>query len=75
MTARSTLFACSEAMITLSRPAAAGLLEDVPDAMVCDFGNGRPAAEDILHCENRPDCDGKTVDQLREQGMVFGFCG
>jgi len=103
MTARSILFACAVAMLTLLRPAAAGLLEGVPDVIVCDLGKGKLVvyvarrlddgstlyeslerefmtvitidAQGILHWENRPGCDGKSVDQLREEGKAFDFSG
>ena len=103
MTFNSVLFTCALAMITLLRPAAAGLLEGVPDAIVCDFENGKLVvyaarrledgstqyeslepefdaiimvdAQGVLHWENRPGCDGKSVDQLREEGRAFDFSG
>jgi hypothetical protein len=101
MRARSILFACALATVLSLRPAAAGLLEGVPDAIVCDFENGKLVvyvarrmadgstlyetlerefmtvitidAQGILHWENRPGCDGKSVDQLREEGRAFDF--
>jgi hypothetical protein len=100
MTARSILLA-GAAMLAVLHPAEAGLLEGVPDAIVCDFENGKLVvyaarrmadgstlyealerefmtiitidAQGILHWENRPDCDGKSVDQLREEGKAFDF--
>ena len=30
-------------------------------------------AQGILHWQNRPGCDGKSVDQLREEGKAFDF--
>jgi hypothetical protein len=103
MTARSILFACVLATILSLRPAAAGLLEGVPDAIVCEFENGKLVVyvareledgstlyeslerefmtvitidpQGILHWENRPDCDGKSVEQLREEGKAFDFSG
>lgn len=30
-------------------------------------------ASGILHWQNRPDCDGKSVQQLRDQGKAFDF--
>jgi hypothetical protein len=103
MTARPILFACALATFLSLRPAAAGMLERVPDALVCDFENGKLVvyvarrmadgstlyealerefmtvitidAQGILHWENLPSCDGKTVDQLREEGRAFDFSG
>jgi hypothetical protein len=103
MTARSILFACALATILSFRPAAAGLLEGVPDAIVCDFENGKLVVyvarrmadgstlyealerefmtvisidpQGILHWENLPSCDGKSVDQLRGEGRAFDFSG
>ena len=103
MTARSILFACAVAMILSLRPAAPGLLEGVPDAIVCDFESGKLVvyvarrledgstlyeslerefmtvitidAQGILQWENRPGCDGKSIDQLREEGKAFDFSG
>jgi hypothetical protein len=103
MTARSILLACVLTSILSLRPAAAGLLEGVPDAIVCDFEGGKIVvyvtrrladgstqyeslerafmteitidAQGVLHWQNRPDCDGKTVDQLREEGKAFDFSG
>jgi hypothetical protein len=103
MTARSMLFACAVVMILSLHPAAAGLLEGVPDAIVCDVGEGKLVvyvarrlddgstlyealerefmtvitidAQGILHWENRPGCDGKSVEQLREEGKAFDFSG
>jgi hypothetical protein len=103
MRARSILFACAVAMVLTLRPAAAGLLEGVPDAIVCDFESGKLVvyaarrmadgstlyeslerefmtvitidAQGILHWENRPGCDGKSVDQLRDEGKAFDFSG
>jgi hypothetical protein len=103
MTARSILFALALATILVPRPAAAGLLEGVPDAIVCDFEGGKLVvyvarrladgstqyqslehefmtditidAQGILHWPNRPGCDGKSVDQLREEGKAFDFPG
>lgn len=101
MTARWILFACALVMLLPLRPAAAGLLEGVPDAIVCDFEDGKLVvyvarrladgstlyeslqrefmtvitidAQGILHWDNRPGCDGKSVDQLREEGKAFDF--
>jgi hypothetical protein len=101
MTARSVLLACALAMLALSRPATAGMLEGAPDAIVCDFESGSLVvyaarrmqdgttlyeslereftavitvdAHGVLHWENRPDCDGKSVDQLRDEGRAFDF--
>jgi hypothetical protein len=103
MTARSILFACAAALVLALRPAAAGLLEGVPDAIVCEFEKGKLVvyvarrledgstlyealerefmtvitvdAQGILHWDNRPGCDGKSVDQLREEGKAFDFSG
>jgi hypothetical protein len=103
MTARSILLACALASILSLRPAAAGLLEGVPDAIVCEFESGKIVvyvtrrladgstlyeslerefmteiaidAQGVLHWQNRPGCDGKTVDQLREEGKAFDFSG
>jgi hypothetical protein len=103
MTARTILFAFAAAMILSLRPAAAGLLEGVPDAIVCDFENGKLVvyvarrmedgstlyeslerefmtvitidAQGILHWDNRPGGDGKSVDQLRDEGKAFDFSG
>jgi hypothetical protein len=103
MTARSILFACAVAMILSLRPAAAGMLEGVPDAIVCDLEKGKLVvyvarrledgstlyealerefmtvitvdAQGKLHWENRPGCDGKSVEQLREEGKAFDFSG
>jgi hypothetical protein len=101
MRAKSILFALVTATVMSLPPAAAGLLEGVPDAIVCDFENGKLVvyvarrladgstqyealerefmtvitvdAQGILHWENRPGCDGKSVDQLREEGRAFDF--
>jgi hypothetical protein len=103
MTARSILFTCALATILSFRPAAAGMLEGVPDAVVCDLENGKLVvyvarrmadgstlyealerefmtvitidAQGILHWENLPSCDGKSVDQLRGEGRAFDFSG
>jgi hypothetical protein len=103
MTARSILLACAVAMILSLRPAAAGMLEGVPDAIVCDLEKGKLVvyvarrlddgstlyealerefmtvitvdAQGKLHWENRPGCDGKSVEQLREEGKAFDFSG
>jgi hypothetical protein len=103
MTIRSILFACALVMITALRPAAASLLEGVPDVIVCELGKGKLVvyvarrlddgstlyeslerefmtvitidAKGVLHWDNRPGCDGKTVDQLREEGKAFDFGG
>jgi hypothetical protein len=103
MTARSILFACAVAMIMALRPAAAGLLGDVPDGIVCAVGTGKLVVyvarrlddgstlyeslerefmtvitidpKGVLHWDNRPDCDGKSVDQLRQEGKAFDFAG
>jgi hypothetical protein len=103
MTARPILLACALAMLLSLRPAVAGLLEGVPDAIVCDFESGKVVvyvarrladgstqyeslerefvteitidAQGILHWQNRPGCDGKSVDQLREEGKAFDFPG
>ena len=100
MTVRSILLACA-AMLAMLHPAAAGLLEGVPDVIVCDLGKGKQVVyvarrlddgstlyeslerefmtvitidgQGILHWENRPGCDGKSVDQLREEGRAFDF--
>lgn len=32
-------------------------------------------ANGILHWQNQPSCDGKSVQQLREQGSAFDFGG
>jgi uncharacterized protein YdaL len=29
----------------------------------------------VIHWENQPSCDGKSVQQLRDQGSVFDFGG
>ena len=99
MTARSILLACVLAILLTLRPAAAGLLEGAPDAIVCDFEGGKLVvyvtrrladgstqyeslerafmtditidAQGVLHWQNRPGCDGKSVDQLREEGKAF----
>jgi hypothetical protein len=101
MTARSLQFACALGLLLALRPAAAGLLPGVPDAIVCDFEGGKVVvyvarrladgstqyqslerefmtditidAQGILHWQNRPGCDGKSVDQLREEGKAFDF--
>jgi hypothetical protein len=103
MTAKSILLACALTCILSLRPAAAGLLEGVPDAIVCDFESGKVVvyvtrrladgstqyeslerafmtditidAQGILHWQNRPGCDGKSVDQLRDEGKAFDFSG
>jgi hypothetical protein len=103
MTARSILFALVAAMVLSLRPASAGMLEGVPDAIACAVGKGKLVvyvarrlddgstlyeslerefmtvitvdSKGILHWENRPDCDGKSVDQLRQEGRAFDFGG
>jgi hypothetical protein len=103
MTARPILLACVLTSILSLRPAAAGLLDGVPDAIVCDFEGGKIVvyvtrrladgstqyeslerafvteitvdAQGVLHWQNRPGCDGKSVDQLREEGKAFDFSG
>jgi hypothetical protein len=102
MTARSLLFACAAAIFAAA-PAAAGMLSDVPDAIVCDLGKGKLVvyvarrlddgstlyeplerefsivitidAEGVLHWDNNPGCDGKSVDQLRDEGKAFDLAG
>jgi hypothetical protein len=32
-------------------------------------------AQGILHWANRPGCDGKSIEQLREEGKAFDFSG
>jgi uncharacterized protein YdaL len=32
-------------------------------------------ANGVLHWENQPNCDGKNIQQLRDQGSVFDFGG
>jgi hypothetical protein len=32
-------------------------------------------AQGILHWANRPGCDGKSVEQLRQEGKAFDFSG
>lgn len=103
MRSGSILFAFALAIVLSLRPAAAELLEGVPDAIVCDFEDGKLVvyaarrladgstlyeslerefmtvitidAQGVLHWENRPGCDGKSVDQLREEGKAFDFSG
>lgn len=103
MTVRSILFACAVVMASSPQPAAAGLLQGVPDTIVCDFEGGKIVvyvarrladgstlyeslerefmteitidAQGILRWQNRPGCDGKSVDQLREEGKAFDFSG
>ena len=103
MTARSILLACAVAAVMSLHPAIAGMLEGVPDAIVCDLGKGKLVvyvarrlddgstlyeslerefmtvitidSQGILHWENRPGCDGKSIEQLREEGKVFDFSG
>jgi hypothetical protein len=101
MTARPILFAYAVVAIMSLHPALAGLLEGVPDGIVCDVGKGKLVvyvarrlddgstlyeslerefmtvitidSKGILHWENRPGCDGKSVEQLREEGKAFDF--
>jgi hypothetical protein len=103
MTARSILFALVVAIVMSLRPAAAGVLEGVPDAIVCDIGKGKMVVyvsrrlddgstvyaslereftaiitidtKGILHWQNREGCDGKSIDQLRQEGKAFDFGG
>lgn len=102
MTARSILLACTAVMFAAIGTAAAGLLEGVPDAIVCDLGKGKLVvyvarrlddgstlyepltreftaiitvdAQGVLHWDNNA-CDGKTVDQLRDDGRAFDLGG
>lgn len=60
MTARSILFACAVAL--LAGPAAAGMLDDVPDAIVCDVGKGRL----VVYVARRMD-DGSTLYEALER--------
>lgn len=101
MTARSILLACAVVIAMSLHPAAAGLLGDVPDAIVCVLGKGKLVvyaarrlddgsalyeplerefsavitidAKGVLHWANRPDCDGKSVEQLRRDGQAVDF--
>lgn len=101
MTARLILLACALAMTMALRPAAAGLLGDAPDAIVCAVGKGKLVVyaarrlddgstlyetlerefsavitidpQGVLHWANRPDCDGKNVEQLRQDGQAVDF--
>jgi hypothetical protein len=103
MSARSILLAFAIAMFVSLGPAAAGLLDDVPDAIVCDLGKGKLVVyvarrlddgstlyealarefttiitvdpKGVLHWENNAGCDGKSVDQLRDEGRAFDFAG
>jgi hypothetical protein len=102
MNARSILFACA-ASLAATGPAAASLLGDVPDALVCDVGKGKLVvyvarrlddgstlyeslerefsivitidAQGVLHWANNASCDGKTVEQLRDEGKAFDLAG
>ena len=56
MSARSILFACAVAMFMSMGPAAAGMLDDVPDAIVCDLGKGKL----VVYVARRLD-DGSTL--------------
>jgi hypothetical protein len=101
MTARSILPAFVMAMAATGT-AAAGMLDNVPDAIVCDVGKGKLVVyvarrlddgstayealerefttditiddQGVLHWDNNP-CDGKTVDQLRDEGRAFDLAG
>lgn len=102
MSARSILFTCAAALVAAT-VASAGMLEDAPDAIVCDVGKGKLVvyaarrmddgstlyealareftaiitldANGTLHWADNPGCDGKTVDQLRNEGRAFDFGG
>jgi len=102
MTAGSILPALVIAMAAAIGSAAAGMLDNVPDAIVCDVGKGKLViyvarrlddgstlyeslerefttvikvdSQGVLHWDNNP-CDGKTVDQLRDEGRAFDLAG
>jgi hypothetical protein len=61
MIARSILFACA-ALIAAMGPAGAGMLGDVPDAIVCDVGKGKL----VVYVARRMD-DGSTSYEALER--------
>ncbi|MEM7021783.1 MAG: hypothetical protein AAF637_04235 [Pseudomonadota bacterium] len=102
MNARSMLFACAMALLGPTGSAAAGMLGDLPDAIVCDVGAGKLVvyvarqlddgstlyealarefttvitvdSDGVLHWDNNA-CDGKTLDQLHDEGRTFDLAG
>lgn len=62
MTARSILFACCAALLLMTGPARAGMLDGVPDAIVCDVGKGKL----VVYVARRMD-DGSTLYEALER--------
>jgi len=62
MTGRTILIACFAAQLMALGPAAAGMIEGVPDAIVCDVGKGKLVA----YVARRLD-DGSTLYESLER--------
>jgi hypothetical protein len=62
MTARSILLACAATLLVAIGPARAGMLSDVPDAIVCDVGKGKL----VVYVARRLD-DGSTSYESLER--------
>ncbi|HEX5078830.1 MAG TPA: hypothetical protein VFV80_06720 [Geminicoccaceae bacterium] len=65
MSRRSILLACAAAAVLPLRPAAAGMLGDVPDAIVCDIEKGKL----VVYAARRLE-DGSTLYEALEREFM-----